>query len=147
MQRIDPSQFSEADFPSELEIRIDWSEIDVLGHVNNVMINKYFQAARIQLWGNIKIDTSFSNLKVEPMVASTSVQFFKPLYFPGNIKVKTRVKNISNSSYILEHILIDDTDDIAAMETDVIVNYDFEAMKSKPIGEELRESLGNFQTP
>ena len=29
-----------------LTLRIDWSELDLLGHVNNVAISRYFQAGR-----------------------------------------------------------------------------------------------------
>ena len=146
MQRIDPSKLREKDYPSTLELKIDWSEMDVLGHVNNVMINKYFQAARINLWERTGVKTLFSELRVEPMVASTSVQFFKPLYYPGIITVKTRVVNINNSSYSFEHILLNQDGKIAAFQYDVIVNFDFESMKSEAIGNVFRSKLKKFTT-
>ncbi len=34
-------------FPLKLRLRIDWSEIDLFGHVNNVATLKYVQAARV----------------------------------------------------------------------------------------------------
>jgi len=37
-------------FPSKLPIRIDWSEMDLFGHVNNVMYFKYIQASRVNYW-------------------------------------------------------------------------------------------------
>ncbi len=35
------------DFKVKFEIRIDWSEIDLFGHINNLAIMKYVQAARV----------------------------------------------------------------------------------------------------
>jgi acyl-CoA thioester hydrolase len=35
------------DFKLKLELRIDWSEIDLFGHVNNLAILKFTQAARV----------------------------------------------------------------------------------------------------
>lgn len=32
---------------TELNLRIDWSELDLFGHVNNVMYAKYMQASRV----------------------------------------------------------------------------------------------------
>lgn len=146
MQRIDPSSLNENDYSSELSLRIDWSEMDVLNHVNNVMINKYFQAGRINLWEQMGLNMSFENLRVEPIVASTSVQFFRPLYYPENIRVKTRVVEINNSSYSLEHILLNEKGETAAYEYDVIVNYDFEGEKSAPITDDFRLKLSQYQS-
>jgi acyl-CoA thioesterase FadM len=33
--------------PLKLELRIDWSDIDLFGHINNLAILRYVQAARV----------------------------------------------------------------------------------------------------
>ena len=38
------------DFKVKFEIRIDWSEIDLFGHINNLAIMNYVQAAREISW-------------------------------------------------------------------------------------------------
>ena len=35
------------DYKVKFEIRIDWSEIDLFGHINNLAIMKYVQAGRV----------------------------------------------------------------------------------------------------
>jgi acyl-CoA thioester hydrolase len=35
------------EYALKLELRIDWNEIDLFGHVNNLAIMKYVQAARV----------------------------------------------------------------------------------------------------
>lgn len=34
-------------YNTSLELRIDWSEMDLFGHVNNVAFFKYVQASRV----------------------------------------------------------------------------------------------------
>jgi acyl-CoA thioester hydrolase len=36
------------DYKVKSEIRIDWSEIDLFGHINNLAIMKYVQTARVR---------------------------------------------------------------------------------------------------
>ena len=33
--------------------RIDWSDLDLLGHVNNIAFSRFFQAARVEYCGHI----------------------------------------------------------------------------------------------
>jgi len=42
-------------YASRLALRIDWSDIDQFGHVNNVLIIRYVQSARIVLMEELQI--------------------------------------------------------------------------------------------
>lgn len=70
-----------------LNIRIDWSELDIYEHVNNVAYFKYIQAARIHLWETIGLYKQFAELGFGFVVASTSYDFKKPLQYPGSIDI------------------------------------------------------------
>ena len=54
-----------------LELRIDWSELDLLGHVNNVSIVKYCQAARIIFVTAVGLPLS-PGMEFGPIEAATS---------------------------------------------------------------------------
>ncbi len=86
------------DFSIKLEIRIDWSEIDFFGHVNNVAILKYVQSVRVNYLENIGLMQSQAETKIGPIFASTSCQFHKPLYYPGQITIYSNVDYIKNTS-------------------------------------------------
>jgi acyl-CoA thioester hydrolase len=109
----------------ELNVRIDWSEVDLFGHVNNVMYAKYMQAARVHFMEELGIMKTYHEQKIGFMVAATSVIYLKPLFYPGSIKVKTLVKEIKNTSFILTHEIINQNDELAAKGEDVIVYFDF----------------------
>jgi acyl-CoA thioester hydrolase len=109
----------------ELKLRIDWSEMDLFGHVNNVMYAKYIQAARVNFMEKVGIVKSYEEQKLGFMVAATSILFYKPLFYPGNITMKTTVKETKNTSFILEHDIYNQENELCARGEDVIVYFDF----------------------
>lgn len=113
------------DFRIKLQQRIDWSELDLFGHVNNVMFLKYAQTARVNYWEQIKLYQHFLSTKQGPMLASVTCQFRKPLFYPGNITIYTKMKAIGNTSFCMLHHIIDDNNKLVAEVEDVIVMYDF----------------------
>lgn len=109
----------------ELKLRIDWSELDLFAHVNNVMYAKYVQAARVNFMEKVGIMKTYQEQKIGFMVAATSILFYKPLFYPGNATIKTLVKETKNTSFILEHDIYNDENELCARGEDVIVYFDF----------------------
>jgi acyl-CoA thioester hydrolase len=129
------------DFGVRLELRIDWSEMDLFGHVNNVSYFKYIQAARVNYWETIGLTQLLSENKIGPILASTSCQFLKPLFYPGNITVESRIDYIRNSSFGLSHQIRNQDGETASTATDVIVVYDFEKHTKIQFPVDLREKV------
>src|SRR5659263_91986 len=101
-------------FSLKLELRIDWSEIDLFGHVNNLSILQYVQSARVNYLEAIGLMPSNSEIKIGPILASTSCQFRKILFYPGNVTVCSKVDLIKNTSFRLLHEIRNDQDEISA---------------------------------
>ena len=114
-----------SDYSVKLELRIDWSELDIFGHVNNVMFFKYIQASRVNYWETSGILRQYEGTKIGPMLASATCQFRKPLFYPGNIFVYARMEFIKNTSFGLHHQIINHNKEIVAEAHDVMVMYDF----------------------
>ena len=127
---------------THITLRIDWSEMDLFGHVNNVSFFKYVQAARVNFWEQIGVADLYKTQKIGFTVASVNCQFKKPLYYPGSVKIDTHVEWIKNSSLQLAHTLINDAGEIAAMAEDVIVMFDYTTNEKVIISEEMRKLIG-----
>ncbi len=110
---------------TSISLRIDWSELDVFGHVNNVAFNKYAQAARLNYVDTIGLMELHKTQNIGFMVAETNCQFKKELLFPGNIHIQTRVDFVKNTSFSLEHTMINDAGELVAIAKDVLVVFDF----------------------
>jgi len=126
---------------TKITLRIDWSEIDSFGHVNNVMFMKYVQAARLNFVAEIGLMNLHRTENIGFMVAETNCQFKKELHFPGYVTIKTKVLYAKNTSFSLEHKLLNSESDIAAIAKDVLVVYDFNKNEKCLIPEVIKNKL------
>lgn len=132
-------------FPVQLKLRIDWSELDLFGHVNNVMFMKYVQAARVNYWEHIGLYQRFLTERKGPMLAATSCDFRKPLFYPGEVLIETRAEFVKNTSFGLHHRLLDGQGDIAAEAHDVMVMYDFIVSEKMAFPSDLRAAINALE--
>jgi acyl-CoA thioester hydrolase len=132
-------------FPVKLPLRIDWSEIDLFGHVNNVAYFKYVQASRVNYWEQMGLVELHGGMSAGPMLASTGCRFRKPLFYPGHIVVQARVDFIRHTSFGLHHQVLDADGEVAAEAQDVVVMFDFTRNEKIPIPLHLRETIERIQ--
>ncbi|OEY73055.1 acyl-CoA thioesterase [Salegentibacter salarius] len=128
----------------ELQLRIDWSDLDMYKHVNNISFMRYMQSGRVNFWEASGIYEMYENSNMGTMLVSTHCDFKKSLYYPGKAIVKTKLDFIKNSSFGLKHLILDEANEICAEGKDVVVCYDFDKDKTFRIPEDLREKLSEF---
>lgn len=112
-------------FPFELKLRIDWSDMDLFGHVNNIAYFRYMQSSRVQCWEQCQLTEQMETDKQGPILLSTHCRFIKALNYPGHITVKAGITFIKNTSFGLLHHLHNEQDELCAIGEDVVVMYDF----------------------
>jgi acyl-CoA thioester hydrolase len=93
-------------FPIKLQLRLDWSEMDLFGHINNVMFFKYVQASRVNFWEQIGLMSDYYKDKIGPILVSSGCQWQKPLFYPDNIAIEVRVEFIKTTSIGLHHRIL-----------------------------------------
>ncbi len=132
-------------FPVTLSLRLDWSEMDMFGHINNVSYFKYIQASRVNYWETIGLTQLHSQMSIGPMLASASCRFIKPLHYPGYITVQAGVNFMKNTSFGIHHRILNAEGEIAAEAEDVIVMFDFTKNEKVTIPSEIRTLIENLQ--
>lgn len=137
---------NEKDFPLEIELRIVWSDLDVYEHVNNVNIIRYLQSARVNIWELSGLYKSYKETNRGPLLVSSKVDFKKSLFYPGNITIKSRVGYIKNSSFSLEHIILNAQGEICIEAKDVAVCFDFTTEKTYQIPDKLRTIFKSYSS-
>lgn len=133
-----------SDYRLSLELRIDWSDLDTYKHVNNVMFMKYQQSGRVNFWEASGLYEMHVKLNRGPMLVSTHCDFRRPLFYPGKAIVKTRVAFIKNSSFGLDHVILNEKGELCAEGRDVAVCYDFNTNETFRIPDELREVMERY---
>lgn len=122
-------------------LRIDWSELDLFGHVNNVAFFRYVQAARLSFCEKTGISALNEPGKPGFMVASSACNFRKPLYYPGEVKVCVKCDWTRNTSFQLSYRLFNDAGELVAEASDVLVLYDYEQKCKLSISSALQQLL------
>ena len=128
----------------KLEIRLDWSEQDTFLHINNVAYFKYTQAARLKLLEMVGLVEMHQTENIGPTLGNTQCKFIKPLFDPGNIIVHSFVKEIKNTSFIIQHLIINDNNEVAATAEDVIVVYDYSQEVKQTIPPQISKELSKL---
>lgn len=126
-------------FPLSLTLRIDWSEIDAFGHINNLAIMRYAQSARacgLEGIGMMPVETGLG-----PILAATSCQFRRQLHYPGTVEVRSRFEHLRTTSFHMAHQILDAEGHLVAEVHDVMVYFDFKTHEKRPIPPELRARL------
>jgi acyl-CoA thioester hydrolase len=132
-------------FPLKLELRIDWSEIDAFGHLNNLAFMKYLQSARVDFLEKLGLMQSQCEEGIGSILAAINCQFRQPLFYPGRVTVYSKVVAVKTASFIMRHEINNEAGELAAESEDVIVLYDFAKGVKLAIPNELREKLESFK--
>jgi acyl-CoA thioester hydrolase len=132
-------------FPVSTSIRLDWSEMDMFGHINNVMYFKYLQASRIAYWERIGMDRLFPEQRIGPSLAATRCDFRRPLHYPAVITVQVSIEFIRNTSFGLYHRVLDENGELAAEGHDVIVLFDYNRQEKVRFPDSLRRQVEELE--
>ena len=124
-------------------IPVRWGDQDAFGHVNNSIIARYVEDARVHFLSAIGMDMR-PGVPHGPILADIHIAFRRPLFFPDTVHVTTRVAHIGTTSLTLEHTLQNDAGKLIADATDVIVYYDYTASHKEPLPDDIRRlALGS----
>lgn len=118
---------------STIALRIDWSDMDMFGHVNNIAFFKYIQSSRVHNWEITGLSADFELKRIGPILLSCQCNFIKPLHYPGNVEVIAKVSFIKNTSFGLHHTLLGAEGDCVAEANDVMVMYNFNTLEKVPL--------------
>lgn len=127
-----------------MELRIDWSDLDMYQHVNNISFMRYMQSGRVNFWEASGIYNMYEDTNKGTMLVSTHCDFKNSLYYPGKALVKTKLDFIKNSSFGLKHLILNENNEVCAEGKDVVVCFDFEKKETFNIPDELRKRLAEF---
>lgn len=109
------------------------------------MFFKYIQSARVGYWELSGLYEHYRKTGEGPILAHTECDFLLPLFYPGEIRIDSRMAWIRNSSFSLRHEIFDQDGKMVARAMDVIVMYDFNKEKKMPFPELFRDRIEVFE--
>jgi acyl-CoA thioester hydrolase len=116
-----------------------FSDLDPLGHVNNVVFHDYLQEARMGMVHDLDLVRSATFAQV---VVKQEITHRKPLLLsPEPIIIETWIVHLGKSSYTIGYRILDEHGDLAAEASTLMAVVDPESGRPIRIHAELRALL------
>jgi len=113
-------------------------ETDALGHINNNTYGVWFEAARDKVFRIFVPDSDIKKWNL--VMAHSSFDFLKEVFWGKQVIIKTAVSKIGTSSVELSHAVYQDGR-LCTTGKCVLIHYDFAQKVSIPIGDDIRQVL------
>ena len=114
------------------------ADTDQQGHVNNAIFATFFEAARIDVVSRPEIADIREATQI--VVVRTVINFRNELFFPGMVRIGTRVPRIGRTSLDFAHVLIGPEGVVADSEATLVL-LDRATRKPMTVPEKLRLHL------
>lgn len=95
-------QFDQA-FPVQVNLPIQWGDMDAFGHVNNIMYFRYFETARLAYFKTAGVLDDMENIKIGPILAETQAQYKRALVYPDQIIVGASVSENQEYGFLMQY--------------------------------------------
>jgi acyl-CoA thioester hydrolase len=110
----------------QIELPIQWGDMDAFEHVNNVHYFRFFESARMAYFEQIGFTTSLESLKIGPILGETSCKYRFPLTYPDVITIGARTATYTETELHMEYVIWSRAKaDAAAIGKGRIVCFDF----------------------
>lgn len=128
-------------FTSCTRVQIRFSDVDVLGHVNNMVYMAFYDTGKAAFMTET-LGRAITWKEVDTVVANIDCAFIAPIFYGENIEVLTGCKSVHDKSFrLLQLIRNKESGQIKSMCETVMVSFDPKTQTVAPLSEEWREKL------
>lgn len=128
-------------FVNRLPIQVRFSDVDVIGHVNNIIYFAYFDTGKAAFMTEL-LGRKVTWDEVDTVVANVDCAFIAPIFYGENIEVLTTCVDIHDKSFkLLQMLRNSDTGEIKSLCETVMVSFDPNTQKSAPLKDDWRQKL------
>ncbi len=129
-----------SDFPVLVDVPLRWSDVDVYGHVNNVVHYAVFDTA-VNGWLIAASGTDVRTLAAQGLVVETSCRYYAELHFPGSVTAGLRLESRGTSSVVYRLALFGPAEEPAAVGRFVHVYVDRTTRRPVPPPDPVARAL------
>jgi acyl-CoA thioester hydrolase len=136
-----------AGYPIVVNVSVAWGEMDVFGHVNNVVYFRYFEIARIAYLDAIGFRGDAGAAGTGPILASTHCRFRRKLAYPDTVRVGARTSDLQADRFTMEYSLVSAAaGSVVADGGGVVVAYDYAASRKIDIPAAVRSRITELES-
>lgn len=124
------------------EIVVRFSDIDLMGHVNNVLYFDYLQEARAdfirRLYPGVEVDWHY-------VVVRHEIDYRRPInYQAAPVVIETWISRVGGASFTFKYRVLDEYGEICAEATSVLAHIDPSSGAAVRLPDEIRERFAEY---
>ncbi|UCD25693.1 MAG: acyl-CoA thioesterase [Gemmatimonadota bacterium] len=133
-------------FPIVVRIPVQWSEMDAYGHVNNTVLFRYFESARITYLERCGFLESYDTNRIGAILHSTECRFRQPLHHPDEVLVGARATSVNDDRFTHSYtVFSQESAQVAAVGSAIVVSFDYEKRATTPIPVSVRDGIARLE--
>ena len=123
-----------------------FGDMDILGHVNNIVPSHWFELARTPVMQYFDPDLTLSRKTFPLIMAHTEYDFVGQMFFRYDVEIKTWISRIGTKSFTVYQEAWQQNR-LCVKGNAVIVHYDFNIEQTTPIPEDKKKLLAQHILP
>jgi len=130
-----------------IPIKVRFSDLDIVGHLNNAKYQTYLEEARIAYFHDV-FSQDKTSLNFNVVVSKITIDYFKPIEYGDDVTVYTRVTNFTSRSQDVHNLFVrreKDKTEIAASAQTIMAAFDYLSKKPISFPEEYGEIIRSFE--
>lgn len=134
-------------FKRKIKIKVRFSDLDAMRHVNNATFLSYLEEARIDYFNEL-FNRKKESLDFEAVIGRIEINYLYPIVLGDDVEVFTRVSKLGTKSVDVEHIIaVKKGNDLikAATSLTKLVYYDYKTQTTKVIADEVKRRIAQFE--
>ncbi len=122
-------------------IKVQFRDVDSMGHVNNAVYLSYLETARMEFYEKVFGRDGFARFPY--ILAEVHIRFLKPARLKDLLDLGIRVSEVGRKSFRFQYLIRDHTTHATICEAESVqVMYDYATGTSREVPEEWRRILG-----
>jgi acyl-CoA thioester hydrolase len=123
-------------------IQIRFSDVDMMGHVNNAVYLSYFETARMNFLVS-EVGLKWDWFKKGIVLRKNEIEYLEPIMLSDIVDVEVKPETIGNTSFTLEYT-IRVGDKIKCKGESRLVCFDYSEKATVPVYPEFRKAFERF---
>ena len=133
------------EFPSVIDLPVQWGEMDAAKHVNNSVYIRWGESARIAYFDKMNLDNSFTE-QIGPILGWQDCKYIFPVTYPDTISIGVKTVEIKADRFFVEcHMFSHNHQRIVAINKNSIIAYDYHNLKKAELPEEWINKISTLE--
>ena len=131
-----------SEFPVNIEIDVQWGDMDAAQHVNNTVYLRWTESSRIDFFIKLGYGISPKDGEAGFILGFQDCKYIFPVTFPDTVIVGAKVVEVGKDRIFFQsQVFSKKYQRLAAISNQTIVTYDYSTLKKVDVPEELKKKI------